>query len=364
MRIVDAHLGLEAQVRLVVSRVSKPDRLRSAWSSSGATVERVGDRLHATTTVQALARAAGRSLDRDEASALDNALHAAAAAWIGPTHAVSTRAVELPFDQRPLIMGILNVTPDSFADGGVAYPQDHPGPAISRGRTLAQEGADLVDVGGESTRPGADPVTADEELGRVVPVVTALAGAGIVVSIDTRKSDVADAALQAGAKVVNDTSGAADDGLLDVAAKAQCAYVLMHSRGTPADMATLTDYTDVVAEVYEFLLEGIDRCVSAGIARSRIIVDPGIGFAKTAEQNLALLRDLRQFRGLGCPVMVGASRKSFIGKLTGTDVGDRLPGSLAVAALATGPSGAACLRVHDVAETVQAVGLAHAIHGH
>lgn len=360
VRIVEASLGPDAQVRLVVSGVSEIGKLKSAWSSSGASLELVDDRIHAVSTVEALARAAGRALDREEARALDASLREAVAMWGGPAPAITARGRLLPLDARPLVMGVVNVTPDSFSDGG-RYPHNHPQSSIDHARRLLEQGADLLDIGGESTRPGAPEVETEEELARVLPVIEGLVSRGALISIDTRKAVVAEAALRAGAVIVNDTSGAADPALLDVTARAGAAYVLMHSRGTPFDMQRQTEYGDVVAEVYEFLADRLDRCVAAGIRRDRILVDPGIGFAKTVEHNLALLGALRQLRGLARPVLVGASRKSFLGKpLGGGGPDQRLPGSLAVAALATA-SGAAVIRVHDVAETVQAIRAAYAV---
>jgi dihydropteroate synthase len=361
VRVVDASLGADAQVRLVVSRVSKPDRLRSAWSSSGATIERVGDRISATTTVEALARAAGRSLDRDEAAALDLALRDAVAAWLGSPPPLRARGRPLPTDKRPLVMGIVNVTPDSFADGGALYPAGHPSAAIDHARSLVAAGADVVDVGGESTRPGAHDVPAEEELSRVLPVVRALVSDGVCVSIDTRKPDVAVRALAEGAAIVNDVGAASEPALLAAAARSGAVYVLMHARGTPATMGGLTDYGDVVAEVHEFLADGLARCAAAGLAPEQVVVDPGIGFAKTAEQSLALLRAVPQLRSLGRPVLVGASRKSFLTAAGAPQAaGGRVAGSLAAAAMAVS-AGAAVVRVHDVAETVQAVRTARAI---
>ena len=209
VRIVDASLGADAQVKLVVSQVSRPDRLRSAWSSSGATLERVGDRVHATTTVEALARAAGRSLERAEFADLDRRLRESVAAWGGPAPTLAARDVVLRTDRRPLVVGIVNVTPDSFSDGGASYPDGHPDVAVELGLRLVAAGADVLDVGGESTRPGAEPVAEDEELARTVPVVERLAAGGAVVSVDTRKAAVARAALAAGAAIVNDVSCAA-----------------------------------------------------------------------------------------------------------------------------------------------------------
>ena len=361
IRVEQAAMGPEAQVRLVVSGGSELDRLRSVWVSSGATVSHVAGRLHATTTLQALARAAGRAYGAEEGRRLESVLREAVVAWGAPSPAVPTAGAVLATDQRPLVMGIVNVTPDSFAEADPLYPVNHPAAAIEHGRRLAAEGADLLDVGGESTRPGADPVAADEELRRVLPVVEALAGEGHAVSVDTSKAEVAQAALVAGAVLVNDVSGAADPRMLQVTADAGAGYVLMHSRGTPRDMATLADYADVVAEVFEFLATGLQRCAEAGIASDRVIVDPGLGFAKTATHNLELLRELRQFRSLGRAVLVGASRKSFVGALLdGAGEQDRLAGSLACVASAIA-HGAGIVRVHDVAESVKVARVARAI---
>ena len=361
IRVEQAGLGADAQVRLVVSGALDLDRLRSVWSSSGATVANVGGRLHATTTVQALARAAGRAFGAEQAHHFESVLLEAIAAWEGTPPRVPAATGLLLTDARPLVMGIVNVTPDSFAEQSPLYPDDHPDAAIAFGERLAAEGADILDVGGESTRPGADPVPLDEELRRVLPVVTALAGSGSAVSIDTSKAEVAAAALQAGAAIVNDVSGARNPDLLRVAGDAGAAYVLMHSRGTPQDMTTLTEYTDVVAEVYEYLAAALQRCVDAGIATDRIIVDPGLGFAKNAGQNLELLRGLRQLKSLGRPVLVGASRKSFLGALLDdADTDDRLEGSLACVAEAVS-QGAAIVRVHDVAASVRVARVARAI---
>ncbi|QBI21948.1 dihydropteroate synthase [Egibacter rhizosphaerae] len=262
-------------------------------------------------------------------------------------------------------MGIVNVTPDSFFDGGVVYPGNHPDAAVRLARRLAAEGAAIIDVGGESTRPGADPVDEAEELARVVPVIEALAAANApepkpVVSIDTMKPEVARQAVAAGAQLVNDVSGGPPE-LLEVVARTGVGYVFMHRRGTPKDMQQHVDYGDVVGDVFDALTDGLRRCVAAGIPESRIAVDPGIGFAKTVAQNCALLRAVPELRSLGRPVVVGASRKSFLGKLLdGESTADRLEGSLACAALATADR-AGVLRVHDVAETARAVRVARAI---
>lgn len=362
VRIVDARLGADHQVRLTVSRLDDPARLLRAWSSSGATIEQRGDRLEAVTTVQALARAAGRTLGGETAEALEAALRRAVAAWGGPLAPWTLRDGRVLRPQgRPLVMGVVNVTPDSFSDGGLAYPDRHPDAGIELGRRLLAEGADVLDVGGESTRPGAEAIDAEEERARTEPVVRALAGEGAVVSIDTTKPSVAKAALDAGAAIVNDVGLAGDAELLGIVAGSGAGYVLMHRRGTPADMQSRTDYDDVVAEVFEALAEGVERCEIAGIDPERIAVDPGIGFAKTPEQNVALLRELRSFRSLDRPVLLGASRKSFIGGLLGEeDPAERLEGSLACAVHAA-LSGSSVVRAHDVAPTVRALTVAGAL---
>jgi dihydropteroate synthase len=248
---------------------------------------------------------------------------------------------------RPLVMGVLNVTPDSFSDGGRWLDPDA---AIAHGLALVAEGADVVDVGGESTRPGAAEVPVEEELGRVVPVVDALAG-HVRVSIDTRKREVAEAALDAGATIVNDVSAS----LYDVAAVHDAGWVAMHMRGTPLTMQQDASYDDVVSEVREFLLDRARLALAAGVRE--IWVDPGLGFAKTSDHNLSLLARLDELVATGHPVLVGASRKSFIGRLTGdAPVEDRLEGSLALAVWAM-EKGAAMVRVHDVRATVQAARL-------
>ncbi len=359
VRVIDASLGSRAQVRLSVDSVSDPEQLRTTWASSGAMVERLGDQLHAISTVVALERAAGRCLPPSEAGLLEQSARDAVRAWTGPTPPLRIAGSVLEC-VRPAVMGVCNVTPDSFYDGGVVYPDGHPDAAVSRARGLARDGAALVDVGGESSRPGSAPVPVEEELDRVLPVVSELAGAGIGVSIDTTKAKVAGAAIDAGARVVNDVSGG-NPALLEAVAASDAGYVLMHVRGTPADMQQRTTYDDVVAEVYGFLAEGIARCEAAGIERERVAIDPGIGFAKTPEQSVALLRAIPQLRGLGRPVLIGASRKSFLRALHGGESSEeRLEASLAAAALAAA-DGAAILRVHDVAETVRAVDVAIAL---
>jgi dihydropteroate synthase len=261
---------------------------------------------------------------------------------------------------RPMVMGILNVTPDSFSDGGRFVALDD---AVRRARRMADEGADLVDLGGESTRPGAPEVSADEEAARVVPVLRALRDTlDLPLSVDTRKAAVAREALAAGAHVVNDVSGLADPGMAGVVAGTDAGLVLMHMRGTPATMQSLTDYADVVDDVAAELAVSLARADAAGIARGRVVLDPGIGFAKTAEQNLALIAALHRLRArLGRPVLLGASRKAFIGALLGgIPAAERDAGTVGacVAGLARG---ARLFRVHDVRGARQALDVAWAV---
>jgi dihydropteroate synthase len=254
------------------------------------------------------------------------------------------------------LMGILNVTPDSFSDGGRYLD---PAVAVDRGRALFAEGAAWVDVGGESTRPGAAPVPPEEEARRVIPVVRALAAEGPV-SVDTRRASVARAAIDAGASMINDVSGGADPAMFPVAAAAGCILVLMHMRGEPADMMRHAVYGDVCDEVWAALDDGREAAVRAGVAAGRVVLDPGIGFAKTPEHNLALLRDLPR-RTAGRRVLLGASRKSFIGAITGqARPEERLEGSLAVA-LHARAAGVELLRVHDVAATRRALAVWDAV---
>jgi dihydropteroate synthase len=256
-------------------------------------------------------------------------------------------------------MGIVNVTPDSFSDGGEFVDAEV---AIRHARLLVEQGAEIIDVGGESTRPGAAPTPPEEEARRVVPVVRALAEAGAVVSIDTRRAAVMGAALEAGAHIVNDVTGlTGDPESLAVVASAKVPVVLMHMKGDPTTMQDLAVYDDVVLEIAQWLDERIAACALAGIPREKIVVDPGIGFAKTGAHNLEILARLATFHGLGCGILLGASRKGFIGRLArAATPKDRVPGSLA-AALAALAQGVHILRVHDVAATRQAVALWQAI---
>ncbi len=247
-------------------------------------------------------------------------------------------------------MGVLNVTPDSFSDGGA-----HRDP-VAAGLLMASDGADIVDVGGESTRPGAGMVDPAEEQRRVLPVIAALAGRGVYVSVDTRNASTMRAALQAGARMVNDVSALTHDpASLETVAKSSCEVVLMHMRGTPRTMAGCAVYEDVVEEVFGELAARVERAVTGGVARSRITIDPGLGFAKTPEQSVRVLRALPRFADMGLPILVGASRKRFVGVLSGEpEATRRAPGSIAAALFAC-QSGAAVLRVHDIAETKQAL---------
>ncbi len=257
---------------------------------------------------------------------------------------------------RPRIMGIVNVTPDSFFDGDQF---DDARMAIDHARRLVDEGADILDIGGESTRPGSDPVPVDVELERVLPVIEGLAGeVDARLSIDTRKPEVMHRALQAGADIVNDISALTFDAdSIAVVAEHGVPVVLMHARGDPKTMQDNPVYDDVVLDVFDYLEARVEACLRAGIAREKIIVDPGIGFGKTLAHNLKLLSHLSLLHGIGLPLLVGASRKSFIGKLTAAKSADqRLPGSLA-AAVQAAAQGAQIVRVHDVAETRQALEL-------
>lgn len=257
------------------------------------------------------------------------------------------------------VMGIVNVTPDSFSDGGEFLD---PELAIRHGLELIEAGADVLDIGGESTRPGAKAVSAEEELRRVVPVVEGLVGT-VPLSIDTAKASVAEAAINAGASIVNDVTGLrGDEGLAALCAGRGVEVVLMHMLGTPRTMQDNPTYDDVVAEVRDFLLERADLAIEAGIAREKIWIDPGIGFGKTLEHNLALLEGTSVFVETGFPVLVGPSRKAFIGKVDGSKEDHRLGGTIA-ACLSALRGGAGMVRVHDVGPVVQAIRVAEAIAG-
>lgn len=253
----------------------------------------------------------------------------------------------LEVGRRTLVMGVLNVTPDSFSDGGRWADPER---ALRHARGMVRSGADLVDVGGESTRPGADPVSAKEELRRTVPVVEALCADKILVSVDTSKGAVAEAALRAGAAIVNDVTALRDRATARAAAKHGAGVILMHMQGAPRTMQKAPRYGDVVGDIVAFLRERLDFALRAGIGRDKLFVDPGIGFGKTAEHNETILRRLGELRRLGRPVVVGTSRKRFIGNaLGGRGIGDRLFGTAATVAAAV-LRGADVVRVHDVRE--------------
>ncbi|MEP6776299.1 MAG: dihydropteroate synthase, partial [Chloroflexota bacterium] len=259
-------------------------------------------------------------------------------------------------DQRTLIMGILNVTPDSFSGDGLG--DDREG-AVTQGRRMAREGADILDVGGQSTRPGAVTIPVEEELSRVIPAISRLAardGPGVAISVDTNRSRVADAALRAGAHIVNDISGLRDDpAIADTVAEHDAGLVVMHIQGTPSDMQIAPHYDDLLAEVIAYLQAAIDKAMAAGVRKDRIWVDPGIGFGKTLRHNLELIRRLREIEVLGCPILIGTSRKGFIGRILAPlndgeapHPEERVAGTGATLAISIA-NGANIIRVHDVA---------------
>jgi dihydropteroate synthase len=265
----------------------------------------------------------------------------------------------LPLD-RPIVMGILNVTPDSFSNGG-SYADDDAALAAALG--MSRDGAAIIDVGGESTRPGSPPVRAADEIRRVAGVVRSLAEQGACVSVDTRHAEVAAAVLAGGAAIINDVSGFSDPEMVRVAAGSDAGLVVMHMRGEPGTMQRDPVYDDVVTEVVGYLAARAAELMAAGVARERIVLDPGIGFGKTTAHNLELLQRLDELTALGFPVLVGASRKRFIGEITGVATPrERVAGSVAVALEAVA-RGAGIVRVHDVAETVQALAVARAMRG-
>jgi dihydropteroate synthase len=267
---------------------------------------------------------------------------------------------ELPLGERTLVMGIVNVTPDSFSDGGMFEDADA---AVKHGLRLLEDGADLLDVGGESTRPGSDPVSAEEERARVLPVIDGLRREApeAVLSVDTRKAAVARDGLAAGADVVNDIGAGADPEMFGVVSATGAGIVLMHMKGEPKTMQADPRYDDVVVEVRGFLAERIEAAVAAGIGRDHLCIDPGIGFGKRLQHNLELLRAIGTFEDLGVPVLAGVSRKRFIGELSGVDdPAERLEGTLAAVTWCAA-NGVDVVRVHDVAESVRALAVVDAI---
>ncbi|MEN9657889.1 MAG: dihydropteroate synthase [Pseudomonadota bacterium] len=253
---------------------------------------------------------------------------------------------------RPLVMGIVNVTPDSFSDGG-HFQQV--GAALAQAEKLLADGADILDIGGESTRPGAAFVPEAEEIGRVIPVIIALQALNVPLSVDTRKAAVMRAALDSGVDIVNDISALEEEGALELLAKSNAAVCLMHKQGEPQNMQFTPSYTNVLAEVIDYLRQRRDAALAAGIAHQRILLDPGFGFGKSLEHNVALFRGLPQLlQSLATPLLIGVSRKSMLGQITGQAVHERMPASIA-AALMAAQAGSAVIRVHDVRETVDAL---------
>jgi len=269
------------------------------------------------------------------------------------------RHLEFAFPRPTLVMGIVNVTPDSFSDGGKFFDA---GAAVARALELARQGADILDIGGESTRPGAEPVSEAEELRRVIPVIDELAvKVKIPLSIDTMKPAVARAALQAGAVIVNDVAASRDeDAMWKVAAEFRAGYICMHAQGTPQTMQKNPVYADVIREVGDFFRERLEKLGACGVAPDQVVLDVGIGFGKTPEHNLQLLANLESFTTMARPLLIGVSRKSFIEKLLGAKLNERLPASLACASLAIA-GGAQIIRTHDVAETVRAARMTEAV---
>jgi dihydropteroate synthase len=265
----------------------------------------------------------------------------------------------LPMGKRTLLMGVLNVTPDSFSDGGLFFDKEK---AISHALRMVEGGADIIDIGGESTRPGSKPLELEEELRRVIPVIESLAKeVDVPLSIDTYKSTVAQRAIEAGAEIINDISGLHfDPSLAKVAAKNDTPLILMHIRGTPETMQKGVHYDSLFSEILQYLKESIQRAESTGLDPRQIIIDPGIGFGKTAEDNLLIIKNLYEFRILGKPILLGTSRKSFIGKILNTEVGDRLEGTLSSIAISV-LNGAHIIRSHDVLQAKKAIAVADAI---
>ena len=250
--------------------------------------------------------------------------------------------------ERPLIMGIVNTTPDSFSDGGQFLRHER---AVAHARRLIAEGADIIDIGGESTRPGAAPVSLQEELDRVMPVLDSLVAEGVPISIDTQKTEVMREAIKRGATMINDVNALQESGAIEVCAASNVSVCLMHKQGAPETMQQAPHYQNVVKEVSDFLIVRADACLAAGIAHERIVIDPGFGFGKTVEHNFALLRELRALTQTGYAVLAGFSRKSSLGSITGRAPDDRLAASLATVLIAL-QNGASIIRVHDVKETV------------
>ena len=348
---------------LVVEGLPSDEAARAAAivTQSGGSATHRGSRIAWSADPQAQAALLDRLRREPALASFTDAVSSALARWGEPARdlALPDGGV-LTLSERVHIMGIVNVTPDSFSDGGLFLDRDA---AIDHGLRLAEDGADILDVGGESTRPGAEPVPPDEEIDRVVPVVEALAAkSDVPVSVDTSKASVARRAFDAGAQIVNDVSaGRFDPELLPLAAERTAPVVLMHMLGDPRTMQRDPRYSDVVGEIASFLEERADTAVAAGVARERIVVDPGFGFGKTRAHNLVLLRRLRELRCLGFPILAGTSRKSFIGATLGDlPVEERLEGTAATVALSVA-NGASLVRVHDVREMTRVVRMVEAV---
>ena len=279
---------------------------------------------------------------------------------ISKTHySIRCRKRTLTLGKRTLLMGVLNVTPDSFSDGGLFFDKEK---AIAHGLRMVEEGADIIDIGGESTRPGSKPLDLEEELRRIIPIIESLAKkVDIPISIDTYKSAVAQRAIEAGAEIINDISGLHfDQNLAKVASEEDTPLVLMHIRGTPETMQKDIHYESLFSEILHYLKDSIQRAESAGLDPRQIIIDPGIGFGKTVEDNLLIIKNLYEFRILGKPILLGTSRKSFIGKILNTGAGDRLEGTLSSIAIGV-LNGAHIIRSHDVLQAKKAIAVADAI---
>ena len=274
-------------------------------------------------------------------------------------YAIRCRKRTLTLGKRTLLMGVLNVTPDSFSDGGLFFDKEK---AISHGLRLVEEGADIIDIGGESTKPGSKPLELEEELRRVIPVIKSIsAEVDVPISIDTYKSTVARKAIEAGAEIINDISGLNfDPSLAKVASKENIPLVLMHIRGTPETMQKNVHYDSLFSEILQYLKDSIQRAESAGLDPRQIIVDPGIGFGKTVEDNLLIIKNLHEFRILGKPILLGTSRKSFIGKILNAEVGERLEGTLSSITVGV-LNGANIIRCHDALQAKRAIAVADAI---
>ncbi len=274
-------------------------------------------------------------------------------------YSVRCRKRTLMLGRRTLLMGVLNVTPDSFSDGGLFFDKER---AISHGRRMVEEGADIIDIGGESTRPGAKPLDLEEELRRVIPVIESLAKeVDVPISIDTYKSEVAKRAIGAGAEIINDISGLHfDPALAQIAAKEDTPLILMHIRGTPETMQKNVHYDSLFSEILRYLRDSIQRAESAGLDPQQVVIDPGIGFGKTLEGNLLIIKNLHEFRILGKPILLGTSRKTFIGKILGAEAGERLEGTISSIAIGV-LNGAHIIRSHDVLPAKKAIAVADAI---